>query len=83
MFHHGDAEGVGLAGAGGGLGHHVPSLHEVGDGTALDGGGLGEALFVQGLHNGLGQVHIFVKVGILYHNSINFHGIGPFYLVQL
>ena len=50
VLYHGDAEGKGLAGAGRGLGDHVPPLHKIGDGPALDGGGLDVALLFNGPH---------------------------------
>ena len=49
VLHHGDAEGEGLARAGGGLGDDVLPIFEAGDGPGLDGGGHGEALLIQGL----------------------------------
>ena len=77
MLHHRNAEGEGLAGAGGGLGHHVLPVHKVGDGPALNGSGLGEALFVQGFHSGLRQAHILIIIGFLHLRAVDFHTAVP------
>ena len=51
MLHHGDAEGKGLARAGGRLGDHVFPLHEVGNRAGLHRCGLHITLFVNGAHD--------------------------------
>ena len=51
VLHDGDAVGKGLAGAGGGLGHHVLPLHHGGDAPGLHRGGELDAPLLQGLHD--------------------------------
>ena len=78
VLHHGDAEGIGLAGASGSLGYHVLPLHEAGDGPPLDGGGLGEALFIQRFPGGIGQVHVLVIIDVGYYFAVDLHIVVPF-----
>ena len=56
MGDHGNAEGEGLAGAGGGLGNHVLPRHQRRNGVGLDPGGVAVALFIQRPEDGLGQI---------------------------
>ncbi len=69
MLDHGDAEGEGLAGAGGGLGNDVLPLQERRDGFRLNGGGVTVALLLQGFQHGLGEAQAL---------KCNFHWFLPF-----
>ena len=69
MFNHGNAEGKGLAGAGGGLGNHILPLHEWGDGLCLNGGGITVALLLQGFQHSLAEAKAFKRC---------FHSVLPF-----
>ena len=62
MLEHGDAEGEGLAGAGGGLGDDVLPRQKAGDGPGLDGGGEGEALLPEGAQDALGEAQAGVAL---------------------
>ena len=58
MLDHGDAEGEGLAGAGGGLGDHVLPFQERRNGLLLDGGGITVALLFQRPQHGIAETQI-------------------------
>ena len=73
VLHHGDAEGKGLARAGGGLGNDILPLHEIGDRPRLDGGGLDIALLFNGPHDGLGQPQLRVGFGPVHLLAVDFH----------
>ena len=81
VLYHRDAEGKGLAGAGGGLGDHVPPFHKIGDGPALNGGGLDIALFLQGPHDLGGQLQLVVAYNLVDLFAVDFHWVHvPFFL---
>ena len=67
MLDHGDAEGEGLSGTGGGLGDHIFPLHKAGNGLLLNGGGIAVALLLQGLQHLLGQPQAFKSNIAFFH----------------
>mgnify|MGYP000319035922 CR=1 FL=1 len=73
VLDHRDAEGKGLARAGGGLGNDILPLHEIGDRPRLDGGGLDIALLFNGPHDGLGQPQLRVGFGPVHLLAVDFH----------
>ena len=58
VLDHGNAEGEGLAGAGGGLGNHILPRHQGRDGLLLNGGGVAIAPPLQRLQGRLGEPQI-------------------------
>ena len=79
VLHHGDAEGKGLARAGGSLGDDVLPLHKVGDGARLDRGGPDIALLVDGLHHLGREAQVRVVHNLIYLFTVDFHADIPFF----
>ena len=77
VLHHGDAEGEGFAGAGGGLGDDVLPIFKTGDGPGLDRCGHGEALLSQGFQDPLGEIHFAVAQVEIDLHAVDFHTIVP------
>ena len=73
VLHHGNAEGIGLAGAGGRLGNNVLPLQKIRDRATLYGGGLLIALLGQRLHNRLGQAELVIHHDLVYDLAVDFH----------
>ncbi len=60
VLHKIDTEGKGLSCPGGRLSDHIPVLHKIGDRAPLNRGRLDVPLFLNGLHQGLGQAQVRV-----------------------
>ena len=65
MLRHWDAEGTGLAGAGGGFCDHVIARHHDGDSLFLNFGHFGKAHALHGLVDGIAALQLTVKHLIL------------------
>ena len=73
---HGNAEGAGFAGAGGGNGNHVVAFHHDGDGLFLHRGDAGKAHGGYRLHNFFGKIQALKACHFFFgfQNKISFLG---------